>query len=147
MEKAKDEIIRNYFTKYVETALNRARCDYIKKGKKRSDMEVISEPDLLFLIQLDGRDKEGALSLEMADEISWKPEAVKLYLKESVDDRMLIALSCLTDTELLIVFAKVFRQMTFMDIGDTMGLDWKKVASSYSYARKKMMKGWEKNDV
>lgn len=147
MKKTNEEIIRNCFTKYVETALNRARRDYMKKEQKRNGKEIMSEPDLLFVIQQEAVDKEDALSQDMIDDIPWRPEAVSLFLRESVDERMLVTLSCLTDTELLIVFAKVFRQMTFMEIAELMGREWEKVASSYAYARKKMKKGWEKNGV
>lgn len=147
MEKAKDEIIKNYFTKYVETALNRARRDYMKSERKRNGIEIVSEPNLLPFIQQRAEEQEGVLSPDMIYDVPWDSETVRLFLKESVDERMVIALSCLTDTELLIVFAKVFRQMTFMEIAEQMGLDSKKVASTYSYARKKMKKGWTKNGI
>lgn len=147
MRETKEEIIRFCFTKYVETALNRAKRDYMKKEKKRSGMEVISDLELLFLMQQKDGEREDTLSLDMVADIPWKPEAVRSFFVKSVDDRMLTVLSCLTDIELLIVFAKVFRQMKFIDIAEIMGLDWKKVASSYSYARKKMKKGWKKNGI
>lgn len=147
MERTKEEIIRYCFTKYVETALDRARRDYMKKDQRRNGMEVSSETELLLSIQQEGEDKEGFLSQDMISAIPWEPETIKAYLKELVDERMLAALSYLTDTELLIVFAKVFRQMTFRNIAEVMGWDWKKVASSYSYARKKLKKGWEQNGV
>lgn len=147
MKQTKEEIIKNCFTKYVETALNRARRDYMKKEQKRNGIEIMSEPDLLFVIQQGAEEKDELLSLDRVEKIPWKPEVISSFLREIVDERMLITLSCLTDTELLIVFAKVFRQMTFIDIAELMGWEWEKVASSYSYARKKMKKGWEKNGV
>lgn len=147
MEKAKDEIIRNYFTKYVETALDRTRRDYIKRKQKLDGMEIVSEPEHLFSMQPGETDQEGMATPDMIHGIHWEPEAVRLYLEEMVDNRMMAALSCLTDTELLIVFAKVFRQMTFKEIADMMGWESNKVASSYSYARKKMKKGWIKNGI
>ena len=54
------------------------------------------------------------------------------------------AFSCLTDFEVLVVFAKVYRGFTFAEIGMVMGEKAEKIASSYSYARKKMKKGWKK---
>lgn len=147
MEKAKDEIIRNCFTKYIETALNRARRDYMKNEQKRNNREVVSELELQFLMKQADEYQDSVLLSDVVCNIPWNPEAVSSYLNESVGEKMVITLSCLTSTELLIVFAKVFRQMTFIDIAERLGLDWKKVASSYSYARKKMKKGWEKNGV
>ena len=147
MEKTKEGIIRYCFTKYVETALDRARRDYMKKDQRRNGMEVSAESELLFSIQQEDKDKEGFLSQEMISAVPWRAEAIKSFLKELVDERMLAALSYLTDTELLIVFAKVFRQMAFRNIAEVMGGDWKKVASSYSYARKKLRKGWEQNGI
>ena len=147
MEKAKDEIIRNHFTKYMETALDRARRDYIKRKQKLDGMEIVSEPEQLLSMQQGETDQEGMAAPDMIHGIPWEPGAVRLFLEEMVDDRMMAALSCLTDMELLVVFAKVFRQMTFKDIAGVMGWDPIKVASSYSYARKKMKKGWMRNGV
>ena len=147
MEKTKEEIIKYCFTKYIETALDRARRDYMKKDQRRNVLEVSSEPEVLFSIQQESGNKEGFLSQDMISAVPWRAEAIKSFLKELVDERMLAVLLNLTDTELLIVYAKVFRQMTFRNIAEVMGWDWKKVASSYSYARKKLRKGWEQNGV
>lgn len=147
MEKTKDEIIRNCFTKYVETALNRTRRDYIKGERKKNCMEVELESNLWSFMQQKEEEQEGVLSSDMIHEVPWNPEVVRLFLQESVDERMVLTLSCLTDTELLIVFAKVFRQMTFVEIAEHMGWESKKITSCYSYARKKMKKGWMKNGI
>ena len=42
------------------------------------------------------------------------------------------------------MFAKVYRGFTFAEIGMVMGEKAEKIASSYSYARKKTKKGWKK---
>lgn len=122
MKKTEDEIIRNCFTKYVETALNRARHDYMKKEQKRNAMEIMSEPDMLIAIHQEAGEKEEALLLDIMDNIPWNCDSVGSFLREFVGERMLTTLLCLTNTELLIVFAKVFRQMTFVDIAERLGI-------------------------
>lgn len=49
----------------------------------------------------------------------------------------------LNDREVVIVYLKVFEKLTFAEIGEKLGEDWKKTASSYTYARKKLRKGIE----
>ena len=78
--------------------------------------------------------------------LPFKAEDVRNYLREQIEDERQEALTKLTDSEILILFAKVFLQMTFVEIGDMMERDWKSVASSYSYVRKKLKKGWRKNE-
>lgn len=46
----------------------------------------------------------------------------------------------LTDREILIVYLKVFKELTFVQIGKYMGESWQRIASSYTYARKKIEK-------
>lgn len=147
MKGTKDENIKGRFTKYVETAIKRARRDYIKEVQKRNSLEELTEPELLILQHANNVEEPDACIMEQIENIPWEPEAIEMFLKEKTDIAMQKALYELTDRELLIVFAKVFRQMTFTEIGSVMGLEGKRVASAYSYARKKMKKGWEKNEL
>lgn len=147
MSGTKDELIKGRFTKYVETAIKRARRDYIKELEKQNRLEELTEPDRLMPERVnDGSEMEVCIT-ELTERIPWEPEAIRLFLKMQTDAGMEDVLSRLTDREIVIVFAKVFREMTFMEIGNIMGLEGKSVASVYSYARKKMKKGWEENGI
>lgn len=54
---------------------------------------------------------------------------------------------CLSDQEILVVFARIFREMSYSDIGTLIGTSGEKAASIYSYAKKKMKKRGKKNEV
>lgn len=146
MERTKEVSIKGCFTKYVETALIRARKDYLKKEQKRQMMEEITEPDLWNLERSEGFEYD-SYYMQSEQYISWEPENIRAYLENQVSDKMRESLSALTDDELVIVFAKVFWNLTFIEIGIIMSKDWHKVASSYSYARYKIKKGWKKNGI
>lgn len=138
-----EDIIKGSFTRYVETALKRSKRDYIKKQQKRERMEVPAEMKLLNSIEETGEELDAAL-LKAPEEIPWEAGMIKTSMRVCLGEPLWTAFSCLTDFEVLVVFAKVYRRFTFAEIGMVMGEKAEKIASSYSYARKKMKKGWEK---
>lgn len=138
-----EDIIKGSFTRYVETALKRSKRDYIKKQQKRERMEVPAEMEPLNSIEETGEELDAAL-LKAPEEIPWEAGMIKNSMRVCLGEPLWTAFSCLTDFEVLVVFAKVYRRFTFAEIGMVMGEKAEKIASSYSYARKKMKKGWEK---
>lgn len=142
MKGKENDFVKGAFTKYVETAVKRSRKDYINREKRRKDLPTETE---LW-------DEMGEMDIDLAayyqdrvDEIPWEAEVIRRYMKDSVDCMMWRSLSGLTDLEVQVVFAKVFRQLTFGEIGRRMGEKSEKMASVYSYALKKIRKGWRKN--
>lgn len=138
-----DEIIRNIFTKYAEIALVRARRNYLEQENRIIQQEERIELEAVY----DEYREENYRFLEAAFDIPWEAETIRNCLRQQVSERMEAAFLGLTDLEVLIVYAKVFRQLTFVEIGKAMEIDWKKAASIYSYARKKLKKGWEANGI
>ena len=139
MKNTKDEILKYSFTKYIDVALLRAKKDYISKEMKRGAVEEVTDLDVKIR------------SLKVAPEpqpevLSLNPHRIRQYLSGTVDQRMEQCLTMLTDKELQIVYLKVFFHYAFIEIGEILSIDWKKVASIYSYARKKMQKGWRKDE-
>lgn len=141
MEHTRDQAVKASFTSYLESAVRRNRRDFEDKEKKRQMAEEVMEPEQLnALTGTEAAWEEDPL--QTAGTIPWEPEAIRTYLSMQVSEKTCKYLVALTDDESIILFAKVFRQLTFKEIGDIMERDWRKVASSYSYARKKLMKGW-----
>lgn len=144
MEKTKEEE-KYRFTKYIETAFIRTRAEFIKKEQKKNALEEsLDSGDSL---EENHKETEHSDILDAAIALPWNPESILEFLKEHTEEPMEKCLDSLTDQELIIVFAKVFRQMSFKEIGLFLQMDWKKVASVYSYARKKLRKGWETNGI
>lgn len=139
-----EDTIKGSFTRYVETALKRSKRDYIKKQQRRERME---EP--VDMEQLRSEDQTGEETgidfLRNPEEMPWEAEIIRRSMRICLEGSLWTMFSCLTDFEVMVVFAKVYRRLTFAEIGMVMGERAEKVADSYSYARKKMKKGWKKN--
>lgn len=138
-----NEDIRYRFTSYVSVALKRARRDYINREIKICSHEIPLEEDEL-CPELSQDSLEEPPFWEEAGQIPLTPDAVRQYLESQVGDAGRAALDTLTEREILVVFLKVFKQLTYEEIGGLLGIDWKKAGSVYAYARKKMRKGWDK---
>lgn len=140
MEDTNEDIIKYCFTSYVSVALKRAKKDYIRREMAINGYECLS--DQLCEPSFDIDDGKPFL-WEEAEEIPQTPKAVREYLESQVDEAGKAALDTLTETEILVVYMKIFKQMTYAEIGAEFGFGWKKAGSVYTYARKKMQKGWK----
>lgn len=128
-------------TSYVSVALKRAKKDYIQREIEISGHENLSDEPYLEP-SFDITDGKPFL-WEEAEQIPLLPKAVREYLENQVDEAGKAALDMLTDTEVLVVYMKIFKQMSYAEIGNEFGFGWKKTGSVYAYARKKMQKGWK----
>lgn len=144
MKRTKEEVIKLCFSKYVKTAIERSRRDYLKKEYIRQYKETITDPDEL---QYQNGDMKTEIYFfdQLSNEVALNVKVIRKYLSSQISGEMEALLSVLSDLEIVIVYEKVFCQLTFKEIGRRLGLSWKKVASIYSYARKKMKRGLEKN--
>lgn len=145
MKGTKDDLVKGRFTRYLETAVDRSRRDYIKKEQMRALREVPKEMET-FEYGPDEPEMEPIENcLESMEEIPWEPDIIRRHMKECLGVRLWNCLTVLTDRELQVVYAKVYRQLTFGEIGNILEEKPEKIADTYSYARKKIKKGWEKN--
>lgn len=140
MERTNEDIIRYRFTSYLLVALKRTKRDYICRESKIGGHENLSEEQ--FSVPLEATENKSLL-WEEVEKISLTPDAVRQYLESQVGDAAKAALDTLTELEILVVFMKVFKQMTYVEIGKYFDMEWKKAGSVFGYARKKMQKGWE----
>ena len=140
-----EDVIKGSFTRYVETALKRSKRDYIKKQQRRERMEEPVDMEKLYPEDETGKET-GTDFLRNPEEMPWEAGIIRRSMRICLGGAIWKAFSCLTDFEVVVVFAKVYRRLTFAEIGMVMGQRAEKVADSYSYARKKMKKGWKKNE-
>lgn len=145
MKGTKEDLVKGRFTKYLETAVDRSRRDYIKKEQMRTLREVPQEMEAFEYGPKEPEMEPIETCLESMEDISWEPDVIRQHMKECLDVRLWKSLAALTDTELQVVYAKVYRQLTFAEIGNILEERPEKIANTYSYARKKIKKGWEKN--
>ncbi len=145
MKGTKEDLVKGRFTKYLETAVDRSRRDYIKKEQMRTLREVPQEMEAFEYGPKEPEMEPIETCLESMEDISWEPDVIRQHMKECLDVRLWKSLAALTDTQLQVVYAKVYRQLTFAEIGNILEERPEKIANTYSYARKKIKKGWEKN--
>ena len=141
MKVKKKDNIRYRFTGYVLAALKRAKRDYICREIKISNHESPLEK-LLPEPLCDITDSKPFL-WEETEQIPLIPDEVRQYMESQIGESGETALEALTDMEILVVFMKVFRQLTYQEIGRHLGMDYKKAGSDFNYAKKKMRKGWK----
>lgn len=139
--------IKYQFTKYVQVALERKRKAYLHKEYKRATEELFELEEQLNSIPILMEDSLRLRSLEREYQMPWDAKQIRAYLLEQTGEEWKKCLSVLTDRELLILYAKVFRELNFTEIGSIMGLDKKRIAASYAYARKKMRRERKKNGI
>ena len=145
MKGTNGDFVKGRFTKYLETAVDRSRRDYIKKEQMRAYKEVLKEMEFLEYGPKEPEMDPIENCLESVEDISWEPDLIRKHMKEHLGVRLWNCLTVLTDTELQVVYAKVYRQLTFAEIGNILREKPGKIADTYSYARKKIKKGWKKN--
>lgn len=146
MEYSEGKTIKYQFTKYVQVALERKRKAYLHKEYKRETEELFKE-DQLNSISILMEDSLRLRSLEREYQMPWDAKQVREYLLEQTEEEWKKCLSVLTDRELLILYAKVIREFNFKEIGAIMGIDKKRIATSYAYARKKMRRERKKDGI
>lgn len=141
MKRAKDEQIKSCFSKYVKTAIKRARRDCLLKKYKTDSVEYLVGSEVISNCN-DGVESEWML-LEEIENVSWEAEPIRAYLENCVGEKLNDRLNCLTDYEIIVLFARVLCQYPFLVIGQKLGQRREKVASAYYYALKKIKKGWD----
>lgn len=144
MKDTKEDIIKYRFTSYVLVAIKRTKKDYIKREIKisghESPLEDVGIESVVCITDSNPFWREETESLPL------NSATVRGYMESQVSEKMIFALERLTDTETLVVYMKIFKQMTYKEIGGYFDIDWKKAGSIYTYAIKKMKKGWKKTN-
>ena len=147
MVHSKGKSIKYQFTKYVQVALERKRKAYLHKEYKRATEELFELEEQLNSIPILMEDSLRLRSLEREYQMPWDAKQIRAYLLEQTGGEWKKCLSVVTDRELLILYAEVFGGLNFTEIGCIMGLDKKRIAASYAYARKKMRRERKKNGI
>lgn len=103
------EKLQNRFTSFITTSMRRARIDYLRKEKSRTQRTYEME-DAIFTTIPDNDD----------------------FVSELCDsDALAYALRQLDERESYILIARVLEEKSFEEIGDKLGLKYKGVAAIY----------------
>ena len=143
-EEMNGDIVQNTFTRYVWTALLRGRRDYLRKQYRTESAEYLLGEEWLNT-QMAGQELSwDTMSLESLPELTQEPKQIRSWLQDQVGCRLARALKKLSDQEIIVLYAKVYWDMTFREIGQFLKMDWERAVAVYTYARTKIRKELER---
>lgn len=140
MDETLNESLKNIFLKYLDTALNRTKDKFMIQQDKREQHETVF-PDEYFPYEAYSLLQNGIE--EQAVPTVKEVAQIRAWICKQTEWDMEQTFNRLTDREIMIVYLKVFKELTFVQIGKYMGESWQRIASSYTYARKKLKRGIE----
>lgn len=133
--------VKYRFTKYLETAVKRTRNHYIIKEIRRAEREEnTAEADGLPVHE----SIEPEAVLFWSQHINYLPldvDVIRRNWNQYTEGNLNTAVMDLNDKEIMVLFAKVYWELDFTEIGVLLFMDAKKVSNIYSYIRKKLKKG------
>lgn len=119
-----DEILQNRFTAYLFSAVQRRRAQYIDEEVKAQKISSLMEETTM----------DNSFDLEkiaLAD--------MPLYMRLQ-NEKLLLALSQLTERERYVYFSRTLDERDFEELGAELGLSYKGVAAIYYRAIQKIKK-------
>ena len=140
MNESANDPLKNIFIKYLDTALNRTKDKFIKRMERQEQYEtILPEEYLSYDFYRFPEEKADMQRLPVGADAS----RIRSWICGQTQWNLAHSFQRLNDREVVIVYLRVFEQLTFAEIGKRIGEDWQKTASSYTYARKKLRKGIE----
>lgn len=144
MRDIQNDSVQNRFTAYLVAAVTNKRIRYMEKRKRQQDLEF-AQMDLLeknysdFEMQYhDYIGEQTAFVLE-----DWERFEELLVFLES--EKLLKAIDRLKDRERRLLFARVFGELTFAELGEKFEMQPKQAEMAYYYVIRKLRKELEVN--
>lgn len=144
MRDIQNDSVQNRFTAYLVAAVTNKRIRYMEKRKRQQDFEF-AQMDLLeknysdFEMQYhDYIGEQTAFVLQ-----DWERFEELLVLLES--EKLLKAIDRLKDRDRKLLFARVFGELTFAELGEKFGMKPKQAEMAYYYVIRKLRKELEGN--
>ena len=137
--------VQNRFTAYLQAAVTNKRIRYFEKKKQQREREQIqvdmlekghSDFDAQFIIY---KKEQEAHILE-----EWEKLSAVLALVEN--NRLIKEICRLKEKEQRLLFAKVFGELSFQELGERFGMEPKQAEMAYYYIIRKIRKrleGWK----
>lgn len=141
MKKHNANSIQNRFTAYLLTAVVHQRMRYMEKKKSLLRKEaLLVNQDIKKYLNL----KTYQICIgEQTEYILKDWEKFKEFMLDVEDNKLMKALNKLKDLELKLLFARVFGEMTFEEIGRKVNMKPKQVEMAYYYILRKLRKELE----
>ena len=142
MKKHNTDSVQNRFTAYLIAALVHRRMRYMEKQKYLLQRETVLE-DQEIKRYLDFEKQYQNFLGEQDGFVLEDWEKFREFMLALESDNLMIALNKLKDREHKLLFARVFGEMTFEELGRKFGIKPKQAEMSYYYILRKLRKELE----
>ena len=144
MKNQRIESLQNQFSAYLVAAVTNKRIRYMEK-RRRQNIRETNLLDMVINNYLDFEEQYNIFRKEQTDFVmkDWEKYLDFMELLES--DKLRIALGRLKERERRILFARVFGELTFEQIGERFEMKPKQAEMSFYYILRKLRKELEVN--
>lgn len=142
MTKHNTDSIQNRFTAYLVSAVMNKRINYMEKRKNMLQKETFfTEQEIKRYLNFEKQYQRFLDGQQYAVLEDW--EKFRDFLLAMGSDNLMKALNKLKDKEHKLLFARVFGEMTFEELGRKLGMKPKQAEMSYYYILRKLRKELE----
>lgn len=142
MTKHNTDSVQNRFTAYLVSAVMNRRINYMEKRKNMLQKEtLITEQEIKRYLNFEKQYQRFLDGQQYAVLEDW--EKFRDFLLAMGSDNLMKALNKLKDKEHMLLFARVFGEMTFEELGRKLGMKPKQAEMSYYYILRKLRKELE----
>lgn len=142
MKNQHTESLQNRFTAYLVAAVVNKRIRYMGKKKQLVRKENV-QPDIEIKSYMDFDAQYHNFVGEQTAFVLEDWERFRDFMESLESERLLSALSKLKERERKILFARVFGELTFIELGEKFGMKPKQAEMSYYYILRKLRKELE----
>lgn len=138
MQENSTDSVQNRFTAYLVTAVTNKRIRYMEKRKKQKDIETSSD-----LLEKNYQDFDSQFREYIGDQTGFVLEdweRFQEFLEKVESDNLCKAVEKLKEREKTLLFARVFGELSFAELGELVGLQPKQAEMAYFYVIRKLRK-------
>ena len=142
MNKKSNDMIQNRFTAYLVAAVTNHRIHYMERKKFLKEMEAV-QPDILEKKYLDFEEQYHGYVGEQTEFIMEDWERFEELMVMLKSEKLFKAVNRLKEHERTLLFARIFGELTFAELGKRFGMKPKQAEMAYFYIIRKLRKGLE----
>lgn len=140
MEKKQTDSVQNRFTGYLMAAVANKRISYMEQRNRRKEREYI-QMDLLEKNHVDFDAQYHSYLAEQSLLAYFGYGEIQECIPEIESIQLAKCINRLKDRERRILFARVFGELNFAELGEKFGMEPKQVEMAYYYIIRKLRKG------
>lgn len=144
MKNKQKESLQNRFSAYLVAAVTNKRIRYMEK-KKQLQLRETTQPDLEIKKYLDFDDQYRDFVGQQTEFILEDWERFREFMELLESEKLMKVLSKLKEHERKLLFARVFGELTFEELGEKFDMKPKQAEMAFYYILRKIRKEMEVN--